>query len=83
MSIFIDTDTRVVVQAITGSEGSFHARQMLDYGTRIVAGVTPGRAGRRVEGVPVFNTVSAAVAATGADASIVFVPAAFLGGRHH
>ena len=77
MSIFIDNDTRVVVQGITGSEGSFHARQMLDYGTRIVAGVTPGRAGRRVEGVPVFNTVSDAVAATGADASIVFVPAAF------
>lgn len=77
MSIFIDSDTRVVVQGITGSEGSFHARQMLDYGTRIVAGVTPGRAGRRVEGVPVFNTVSDAVDATGADASIVFVPAAF------
>ena len=77
MSIFIDNDTRVVVQGITGSEGSFHARQMLDYGTRIVAGVTPGRAGRRVEGVPVFNTVSDAVDATGADASIVFVPAAF------
>lgn len=77
MSIFIGNDTRVVVQGITGSEGSFHARQMLDYGTRIVAGVTPGRAGRRLEGVPVFNTVSDAVAATGADASIVFVPAAF------
>ena len=77
MSIFIDNDTRVVVQAITGTEGSFHTRQMLDYGTRIVAGVTPGRAGNRVEGVPVFNTVSDAVDATGADASIVFVPAAF------
>lgn len=77
MSIFIDTDTRVLVQAITGSEGSFHTRQMLDYGTRIVAGVTPGRAGLRVEGVPVFNTVSDAVDVTGADASIVFVPAAF------
>ena len=77
MSIFVDEDTRVVVQAITGSEGSFHTRQMLDYGTRIVAGVTPGRAGHRVEGVPVFNTVSDAVDASGADASIVFVPAAF------
>ena len=77
MSIFIDSDTRVLVQAITGNEGSFHTRQMLDYGTRIVAGVTPGRAGHRVEGVPVFNTVSDAVDATGADASIVFVPAAF------
>ncbi len=77
MSIFIDNNTRVVVQAITGSEGSFHTRQMLDYGTRIVAGVTPGKAGHRVEGVPVFNTVSDAVDATGADASIVFVPAAF------
>ncbi|MDE2888096.1 MAG: succinate--CoA ligase subunit alpha [Gemmatimonadota bacterium] len=77
MSIFIDNDTRVLVQAITGNEGSFHTRQMLDYGTRIVAGVTPGRDGHRVEGVPVFNTVSDAVDATGADASIVFVPAAF------
>ena len=77
MSIFIDSETRVVVQAITGNEGSFHTRQMLDYGTRIVAGVTPGKAGHRVEGVPVFNTVSDAVDATGADASIVFVPAAF------
>ena len=77
MSIFIDNDTRVVVQAITGNEGAFHTRQMLDYGTRIVAGVTPGKAGLRVEGVPVFNTVSDAVDATGADASIVFVPAAF------
>ena len=77
MSIFIDSDTRVLVQAITGNEGSFHTRQMLDYGTRIVAGVTPGRAGHHVEGVPVFNTVSDAVGATGADASIVFVPAAF------
>ncbi|MCE2441200.1 MAG: succinate--CoA ligase subunit alpha [Candidatus Latescibacteria bacterium] len=77
MSIFIDNNTRVLVQAITGNEGSFHTRQMLDYGTRIVAGVTPGRAGHRVEGVPVFNTVSDAVGATGADASIVFVPAAF------
>ena len=77
MSIFIDSETRVVVQAITGSEGSFHTRQMLDYGTRIVAGVTPGKAGRRVESVPVFNTVSDAVDATGADASIVFVPAVF------
>ncbi len=77
MSIFIDNNTRVVVQAITGTEGSFHTRQMLDFGTRIVAGVTPGKAGDRVEGVPVFNTVSEAVDATGADASIVFVPAAF------
>ena len=77
MSIFIDSDTRVLVQAITGNEGSFHTRQMLAYGTRIVAGVTPGRAGHHVEGVPVFNTVSDAVGATGADASIVFVPAAF------
>ncbi len=77
MSIFVNGETRVVVQAITGTEGSFHTRQMLDYGTRIVAGVTPGKAGNRVEGVPVFNTVSDAVDATGADVSIVFVPAAF------
>jgi succinyl-CoA synthetase alpha subunit len=77
MSIFVDSETRVVVQAITGNEGSFHTRQMLDYGTRIVGGVTPGKAGHLVEGVPVFNTVSDALDATGADASIVFVPAAF------
>ncbi len=77
MSIFVNGETRVVVQAITGTEGSFHTRQMLDYGTRIVAGVTPGKAGHLVEGVPVFNTVSDAAAATGADVSIVFVPAAF------
>ena len=77
MSIFVNSETRVLVQAITGNEGSFHTRQMLDYGTRIVAGVTPGKAGHFVEGVPVFNTVSDAAAATGADVSIVFVPAAF------
>ncbi len=77
MSILIDEDTRVVVQGITGSEGSFHSRQMLEYGTRLVAGVTPGKGGQAFEGVPVFNTVSHAVGDTGADASVVFVPAPF------
>ena len=77
MSILIDGGTRVVVQGITGSEGSFHSRQMLEYGTRVVAGVTPGKGGQAHEGVPVFNTVSHAVRDTGADASVVFVPAPF------
>lgn len=74
MSILIDENTRVLVQGITGNEGRFHTRQMLDYGTKIVAGVTPGKGGQSVDGVPVFNTVSQAVAETGANASIVFVP---------
>jgi len=75
MSILIDRDTRVVVQGATGSQARFDIRYCLDYGTRIVAGVTPGRGGESVEGVPVFNTVRAAVAATGANASAVYVPA--------
>jgi len=77
MSILIDEETRAIVQGITGNEGRFHTRQMLDYGTKIVGGVTPGKGGERVEGVPVFDTVSEAVSATGADASIIFVPPAF------
>ncbi|BAS29448.1 succinate--CoA ligase subunit alpha [Limnochorda pilosa] len=77
MSILVDSETRVLVQAITGREGRFHTAQMKAYGTRLVAGVTPGRAGEQVEGVPVFNTVAEARAATGADASVIFVPAAF------
>jgi succinyl-CoA synthetase alpha subunit len=77
MSILIDRETRVVVQGITGNEGRFHTRQMLDYGTRIVAGVTPGKGGQAVEGVTVFDTVFEAVAETSADASIIFVPPAF------
>ncbi len=77
MSIYIDKDTRVLVQGITGSTGAFHTRQMLEYGTKIVGGVTPGKAGSTVEGVPVFNSVTEAVKATGADASVIYVPPAF------
>jgi succinyl-CoA synthetase alpha subunit len=75
MSIFADGSTRLVVQGITGREGSFHARQMLEYGTALVAGVTPGKGGQTFEGkVPVFNTVAEAVRATGANASVIYVP---------
>jgi succinyl-CoA synthetase alpha subunit len=75
MSIFADKHTRLVVQGITGREGSFHARQMLEYGTALVAGVTPGKGGQTFEGkVPVFNTVQDAVRATGANASVIYVP---------
>jgi succinyl-CoA synthetase alpha subunit len=75
MSILVDSSPRVVVQGITGREGSFQARRCIEYGTNIVAGVTPGRGGESVEGVPVFDTVRDAVAATGADCSLIFVPA--------
>ncbi len=75
MSILIGTETRVLVQGATGTQARFDIRYCLDYGTRIVAGVTPGRGGESVEGLPVFNTVRAAVAATGANASAVYVPA--------
>jgi len=77
MSIYVDKDTRVLVQGITGSVGTFHTKQMLEYGTKIVGGVTPGKAGSKVEGVPVFNTVTEAVKATGANASVIYVPPAF------
>ena len=77
MSILVDQETRLVVQGITGGEGTFHNRQMLDYGTNVVAGVTPGKGGQDAEGVPVFNSVADAVAGTGANASVIFVPAAF------
>ena len=77
MSIYVDKDTRVLVQGITGSVGTFHAKQMLEYGTKIVGGVTPGKAGSKVEGVPVFNTVTEAIKATGANASVIYVPPAF------
>ena len=77
MSIFVDKNSRVVVQGITGREGQFHTRQCVDYGTQVVAGVTPGKAGQNVDDVPVFNTVKAAVAATGANCSLIFVPPAF------
>ena len=75
MSIFVDAATRLVVQGITGREGSFHARQMLEYGTEVVAGVTPGKGGQTFEGkVPIFNTVAEAVRATGANTSVIYVP---------
>ena len=78
MSILINKDTRVLVQGITGGEGSFHTKQMLEYGSSVVAGVTPGRGGQKFEDqVPVFDTVAEAVEKTGANASVVFVPAAF------
>jgi len=77
MSIWVDSDTRVVVQGITGREGSFHARQCIDYGTRVVAGVTPGKGGQSIDGVPVFDTVQEAAAETGADCSLIFVPPPF------
>ncbi len=81
MSIFINRDTRLVVQGITGRDGSFHTRQMIEYGTRVVAGVTPGKGGQKFEGsVPVFNTVSEAVEATGANTSVIYVPPALAAG---
>ena len=77
MSIFVNKDTKVLVQGITGNEGSFHTRQCISYGTRIVAGVTPGKGGQKMDEVPVFNTVAGAVKETGADASLIFVPPPF------
>ena len=78
MSIFIDNDTRLIIQGITGRDGSFHARQMMEYGTRVVGGVTPGKGGQKFdETVPIFNTVEQAVAETGANASVIYVPPMF------
>ena len=77
MSILVGSDTRLLVQGITGREGEFHTRQMIEYGTKVVAGVTPGRGGSEVAGVPVFNTVRDAVDPTGANAAIIYVPAPF------
>ncbi|MDP2937066.1 MAG: succinate--CoA ligase subunit alpha [Dehalococcoidia bacterium] len=77
MSILIDHNTRVVVQGITGREGGFHTRQMLDYGTKVVAGMTPDKGGTYFDGVPVFNTVEQAVKETGSNVSIIFVPPPF------
>jgi len=77
MSILINEKTRVIVQGITGRDGAFHAAQMADYGTKIVGGVTPGKGGQVAEGIPVFDSCHKAVAETGADVSIIFVPAKF------
>ncbi|MBN2551532.1 MAG: succinate--CoA ligase subunit alpha [Spirochaetales bacterium] len=77
MGVLIDENTRVLVQGITGRDGSFHAASMLEYGTRIVGGVTPGKGGQDVHGLPVFDSVAEAVKATGADCSVIFVPARF------
>ncbi len=77
MSILINKDTRVIVQGITGRDGSFHAAKMKEYGTAIVGGTSPGKAGQEVAGIPVFNTVHDAVVATGANTSVIFVPAVF------
>ena len=77
MSILVDEKTKVIVQGITGNEGMFHTRQMVEYGTKVAAGVTPGKGGQKMDGVPVFNTVSEAVRKTGANTSAIFVPPAF------
>jgi succinyl-CoA synthetase alpha subunit len=77
VSIFVDKDSRVLVQGITGREGQFHTRHCVEYGTNIVGGVTPGKGGLKMDDVPVFDTVAAAVNATGADCSMIFVPPAF------
>lgn len=77
MGVYVDKDTKVIVQGITGKTALFHTKQMLEYGTKIVGGTSPGKGGTEVEGVPVFNTVSEAVEATGATASVIYVPAPF------
>jgi len=77
MSILVDEKSRIVVQGITGNEGTFHTKQMLEYGTVVAAGVTPGKGGQKVEGVPVFNTLKEAVEAEGVNVSCIFVPPAF------
>ena len=77
MSVLVNKDSKIVVQGITGSQGSFHTEQCIEYGTQVVAGVTPGRGGQEHLGAPVFNTVRDAVAETGADVSMIYVPAAF------
>ena len=75
MSVFIDRQTRLIVQGITGRDGSFHTKQMMEYGTQVVAGVTPGKGGQKFEGkVPIFDTVEQAVKATGANTSVIYVP---------
>jgi len=77
VSIFVNKETKLLVQGITGREGQFHTRQCVEYGTQVVAGVTPGKAGQKMDAVPVFNTVKDAVSATGANCSMIFVPPPF------
>src|SRR5205085_10054728 len=77
MSILVDKETKLLVQGLTGSEGRFHGLRNRAYGTNVVAGVTPGKAGQDVDGIPVFDSVQAAVERTGADTTLVFVPARF------
>src|SRR6187549_3649572 len=77
MSILVNKNTRVLTQGITGATGQFHTKACKEYGTQMVAGVTPGKGGSHYEGIPIFDTVTAAVAATGADASVIYVPPPF------
>ncbi|MBA3321380.1 MAG: CoA-binding protein, partial [Pyrinomonadaceae bacterium] len=77
MSVLVDKNTRLVVQGITGKEGTFHTKQMVEYGTNVVGGVTPGKGGTTHEGIPVFNTVEEAVKEAGATASVIYVPPPF------
>ena len=78
MSVFADKSTKLIVQGITGRDGSFHAKQMMEYGTRVVGGVTPGKGGQKFEGrVPIFNTMHDGVRETGANASVIYVPPMF------
>ena len=79
MAIFVDKETKLIVQGITGREGQFHTRQCIEYGTHVVAGVTPGKGGQTMDDIPVFNSVREAVDETGANCSMIFVPPAFAG----